>query len=79
MGGPPGAGNQISPPDASILVPPGTQETFTSADLANSPPLYRSQNTFALGILENLKQVLIGALNYLKPFGGITPPQMYAE
>lgn len=78
-------GNQASQngttqtPLSGTVVLQGTaaQQTFTSTDLAYSPSSYPSQNS-TFGILENMKQALIQALNYLKPFGGISQP-MYAE
>lgn len=60
-----------------ILQGTAAQQTFTSNDLAYSPGFYSSQSS-TFGILENMKQALIRALNYLKPFGGISQP-VYAE
>ncbi len=55
------------------LTPKG-QQTFTSQDLNQVPvQAFNSNTTFAWQILESLKQVLLKALEYLKPFGGVTP------
>ena len=47
-------------------------QTFTSNDLANSPVsgYIVGQNTFVLQVLDAMKNALLVALNYLKPFGG---------
>jgi hypothetical protein len=57
---------------------PVAQQTFTSPDLANTP-VNPQNNTFTTSLLETLKDSLIYALNYLKPFGGVVPSQTYAE
>lgn len=56
-------------------------QTFTSSDLANSPfSIYMGgQNTFVWKILETMKNTLLLALSYLRPFGGIAPAQHGAE
>ncbi len=54
-----------------------SQQTFTSADLANSPSGYiKPQNTYALSVLESMKGALQYALTLLKPFGGRIPGQV---
>ncbi len=61
-----------------------SQQTFTSEDLSN-PPISGDQprNTFALNILQTMKNALLYALTLLKPFGGSTgtapPESMYLE
>lgn len=72
-------GPTLTSPDMSASQVPSAQETFTSQDLANAQPTVSPQNTFALNILENMKQSLLAALNYLHPFAGITQNQAYAE
>ncbi len=56
-------------------------QTFTSNDLANSPVsgYMGGENTFAFKLLDTMKKALLYALSYLKPFGGYTPTQNYAE
>ncbi len=76
-------------PDSSVytsgtitsIQPTNAPQTFTSGDLANSyaPPNVSAQNSFLLNILNTMKNTLLRALNYLKPFGGNVPSQMYAE
>ncbi len=65
----------------ATLEPTGVQQTFTSTDLANSPApsSSSSQNSFAQSVLQSMAQSLIWALNYLKPFAGVTSSQAYAE
>lgn len=47
----------------------GAQQTFTSPDLNQNMPPVRTQERSALfTILENMKQVLLKALEYLRPF-----------
>ena len=50
-------------------------QTFTSSDLAKNPIVSGAtgQNTFVLQMLETMKNTLLLALNYLRPFGGRTP------
>lgn len=59
---------------------PLQQQTFTSSDLANGNIWQNApgQNTFLTKLLETMKNVLLYALNYLKPFGGV-PPNQYVE
>lgn len=59
-------------------------QTFTSTDLGKNPPSPSApgQNTLTLQVLETMKQTLLYAVNYLKPF--VTPfggyrPQYYGE
>ncbi|MBI4088397.1 hypothetical protein HY418_03420 [Candidatus Kaiserbacteria bacterium] len=73
-----GDASQTQSGNTVALVPPGSQETFTSPDLAASPPTLSQKDTFTLNILESLKQSLLWALNYLRPFGNISS-QTYAE
>ena len=56
-------------------------QTFTSSDLANSPlsSSVVGENTFLRNVLQTMKNALLYALNYLKPFGGYTPTRDYAE
>lgn len=62
---------------ASGVATIGSQQTFTSGDLGNTgaPTYTQGQNTFALQILDSLKNALLGALQYLRPFGGQIPNQ----
>lgn len=48
----------------------GAQQTFTSGDLSGSPRPYATapERTSTFAILENMKQVLLRALEYLRPF-----------
>lgn len=55
---------------------PTSGQTFTSGDLSQNPPsAYSSQqiSTFQ-ATLENFKNILLHALEYLKPFGGKAAP-----
>ena len=56
-------------------------QTFTSNDLANSPVAgyVTGENTFMLRLLETMKNTLLLALSYLKPFGGYPQAQLYGE
>lgn len=58
---------------SSLSVP----QTFTSGNLANSPgsSFVGGQNTFLSRLLDTMKNTLLYALNYLKPFGGRVPGQ----
>ncbi len=52
---------------------PAPIQTFTTQDLSQAPTqayAVNPQTTFAMRILEDLKQKLLWALSYLKPFGG---------
>lgn len=51
---------------------PGIAQTFTSSDLSQSPASPSAQNTFALATLEQMKQSLLRALDFLRPFGRYT-------
>ena len=48
-------------------------QTFTSEDLANNPGPYAQPVSFNAKLLMLLKNVLLAASNYLKPFGGNIP------
>ncbi len=56
-------------------------QTFTSNDLANNPVsgYFSGENTFIWKILETMKNTLLLALSYLRPFGGFTQTQVSAE
>lgn len=60
---------------STYALSPGGTQTFVSDDLSKTPTSLSSMppvtSTFA--VLENIKQVLLAVLQYLKPFGGVTP------
>lgn len=56
-------------------------QTFTTNDLANGPVAgyVVGENTFVLRTLDSMKNALLFALSYLKPFGGYPQAQIYRE
>ena len=56
-------------------------QTFTTNDLSKGPVAgyIVGENTFILRVLDAMKNTLLLALNYLKPFGGYTQTQFYTE
>lgn len=54
---------------------PGSQQTFTSEDLANSPNSESPQRSALQATLAKMKDVLLRALAYLRPFGRPLPPE----
>ena len=56
-------------------------QTFTTNDLAKNPVAgyVVGENTFVLRMLDAMKNTLLLALSYLKPFGGYTQSQFYGE
>ena len=56
-------------------------QTFTTGDLSKGPVsgYIVGENTFMLRMLDVMKNTLLLALNYLKPFGGYTQSQFYGE
>ena len=74
LGGAPVPGQQtVQPPPRTVALQPlGTQQTFTSTDLANNSPL-GMQNSYAFNVLEGMRLSLLRALEYLRPFGHLAP------
>ena len=56
-------------------------QTFTTGDLSKGvvSGYIVGENTFMLRMLDAMKNTLLLALNYLKPFGGYTQSQFYGE
>lgn len=56
-------------------------QTFTTNDIARSPVAgyVVGENTFMLRLLDTMKNALLLALSYLKPFGGYQQAQFYGE
>jgi len=56
-------------------------QTFTTNDIARSPVAgyVVGENTFILRLLDTMKNTLLLALSYLKPFGGYPQAQFYGE
>lgn len=62
-------------------------QTFTSQDMTDAPSsnsgdsytFTSSNTTFLARVLENLKQILLNILSFLKPFGGATPAAQQLE
>ena len=77
----------LQPPTPQGTTPPGSvgavqpaspQGTFVSNDLANSPTYGGPQSAFNT-TLNNIRNTLLNILNYLRPFGGHAPSQVYIE